>query len=1664
VGIDGVRQLDGAGREVSSAGEAGIPLSSLLRAGPLALDELLRIACELAETIVRVHGRGIVHQRIHPEHVLLCGEGRSVLLDGREGAMTPHGQSAASLSYQAPEQTGRTARPVDHRADLYGLGATLYAAACGVPPFSSENPLELIRQQLATDARPAAELRPELPEALSSLIARLLDKEPDARYQSASGVLADLRKVQKSLGSVDTHPIVLGEYDFPHRIAAPAAPVGRAREIALMRSALESAVQDQGGVLLVSGEAGVGKTSVAHEMLPMCVAAGGWVALGKFDQYRNEASRGFVQALRMLGRQLLALPEEELAHEKATIRSVVGANLAALCAMPEFTVLFGTVEAAEEFDRAQAELRLVLAASDLLRAMASRTRPLVLILEDMQWADATSLRIIDSVLGQQIGGLLLTVTFRTSEVASKHPLSHALLRWRAQARCTSLALGPLAQPQLGDMLAAMLRLNPRRALELAGAIGKHTGGNPFHTVELVNALRRAGILTIGESGWDWPLPAVEHYVGSATVESLLAARLEQLPAGTLELLRSIACLGGEDITLDLLATASGHAPPHIDQLLASALEDGVVLVTTGPDALLKLRHDRVQQAVYSGIASRDRQGLHLCIARNLRGQAAYRHISAQQFVAAGDRLPDTAGEQQEVSILLLEAASEAAQAGAHANAQALLACGLRVIAPIAATHPQLRRALLTARHQALFSLGRFAHADAVYRDIARSAPPASELAAAVCVQVESLAARGRTPEGLALGLATLRMLGIDVPEQFLPQHLESQLDALRTWLDRFDLPTQARRPEASDPRVLAAAELLRRLQMGTVVENPLACGWLVLTSQALLDAHGPCAALLASLGHAMLPAVWLRQDYAIGYRASRTAVELARRRGDAAGSLGARFWHAQTAAHWFEPLSNIVAEAKSLREAFSARGDLTSAAFTYRISAILMDTPATLEEAESQISEAVSFCRRIGNDLHVRMNQVNLQLVRALRGRTAEPLSLSESGFDEDAFARTLPEAVFVRANYRIAKALLSVIMGEMEQALGYLEEQVPGPVLDVVRMSYVAVWAQLGTAMGHAARLRREGVSADGLASLTRAIAWLERRAADAPGNFAAVRDLALAERAWALDDSAAAAALFAAALQSGEACGIWHRALIGERAGLFNLALGDAARGRELLRGSRAAYAHWGAEAKVRQLEQAHSFLAPGAGAVKARAQDPRGPPSLEPLDTVAILQASQALSTETSLAGLTARVEELLKSLAGAVQVQLAWWDDVAREWFTRAPGVDDRLTVDKAARQGRLCLPVFHYVRRTGETLLLPDAARDERFKQDAYLAGGGPCSMLAMPIRTKSTVRAILILENRLARGAFTLERLGTVRLIAGQLAVSLENAMLYDQLEARVQQQTLALREAQAQLLGAAHRSGMAQIATNVLHNVGNLLNSINVSASLLERQVNGLKLAQVGRVAQLFDGHEEDLADFLSRDDRGRKIPAYLHDLERALLADRDRLLDEVRNLARTVEQTMNVVSTQQTYAGAGGLREWSVVSGLVDDALRIVNGSTQWPGTIIVRDMPADFAAEIDKSRVLQILVNLVSNAKHAMQRAKVAHPQLAVSVQRDDAHLRITVADNGEGIAAENLTLIFSHGFTTKADGHGFGLHSCANAAGEMGGRITASSGGAGQGARFTLEIPL
>ena len=654
-----------------------------------------------------------------------------------------------------------------------------------------------------------------------------------------------------------------------------------------------------------------------------------------------------------------------------------------------------------------------------------------MVIDDLQWASADR----DRVLGRRVQlrrptRLLLVGAYRHSEVHDAHPLATALQRWQDQARPpVRVRLANLQPTDVCQLLGELLRLPAHDLAALGAAVRDRTDGNPFDTVELVNALRREGTLVPGASGWTWDPAALRRHVGRSDVLELIAARIAALPDRTRELVSIMACLGG-DVELGLLRAASGEPADAGGQLtgpLAPALEDGLLVAEHGAATSVRFRHDRVRQAAYAGMGETARRALHLRLARMLARSTEYGPFAAEQYLPAIDEVTEQR-ERRTVAELFTAAAARARLLANYGLMERYLAAAEGMLAADPGADPDLRQRLGIERHTALFGSGRLDEADELYARIAPTIDPVKRAQLAV-IQISGLAHRARPQEAVELGVGLLTDLGHPAPMPAdLPGEIDRGIEALRAWAASGSAEDDLRRPDNENPRMAAVASLIYRL-----IPTSFFCGsplmpWFVTEARRLWADGGPCADLVGALAHAPYVSVGARQDYATAYAAVRRVLEVSLARGYDPAAGQAEFLFAICAAPWFEPLEETIRHARHAREVLLRGGDLYHACFTYYASIPqLLDSGHSLEEVVAEAEAGLSLAARIGNEWGATTIRGWPQAARALRGETAVLGSLDDASFKLDEQLAAFSDNPIAAANLHAAHALVSAIFGDVD-------------------------------------------------------------------------------------------------------------------------------------------------------------------------------------------------------------------------------------------------------------------------------------------------------------------------------------------------------------------------------------------------------------------------------------------------------------------------------------------------------------------------------------------------------------------------------------------------------------------------------------------------------------
>ncbi|HEX7941240.1 MAG TPA: AAA family ATPase, partial [Gemmatimonadaceae bacterium] len=618
---------------------ASASLDQLIGA-PMPVHEFLELAIRMANELAALHARGAIHLDILPSTIRFDAATGDLALGPPAAEWRPAVPTEGSLPYISPEQTGQMNRPIDCRSDLYSLGVVFYQLLAGRLPFEAEDVVGWVHCHVARHPRPLEQVRPSLPRAVLDIVRKLLAKLPDLRYQSASGLRHDLERCLRlwnEHGAVVAFP--LGEHDVSEEFRIPQKLYGRDAESAVLREAfVRAAGSGTPELVLLSGYAGIGKSSLVREQVRAVVKQRGRLIAGKFEQYeRNIPYFTITQALRELALDVLAEGELRIARWRQRFSQALGPHgKLVVDLVPQLGMIVGPQPPVPELSLTESEARLRLVFGRLFAACATPDHPLAMFIDDMQWADTASLQLVANLLTDgNTRHLLIIGAYRDNEVDPSHPTVRALeVARRSGARIRDVVLEPLSEEALGRLVADTVHASPGEAAPLADLVRDKTGGNPFFAIQFLTALYHKRSIWFDREAhrWRWDVARIltENYTDN--IAELMRGRLDTLPDETRATLRLAACLGG---TIDA-ATLAVACEYEVAPALRPAIDQHLLLESGNADRrIYRFPHDRVHEAAYLLLPESERARIHLEIGRRLLASTAPEELPGTVFEIVG---------------------------------------------------------------------------------------------------------------------------------------------------------------------------------------------------------------------------------------------------------------------------------------------------------------------------------------------------------------------------------------------------------------------------------------------------------------------------------------------------------------------------------------------------------------------------------------------------------------------------------------------------------------------------------------------------------------------------------------------------------------------------------------------------------------------------------------------------------------------------------------------------------------------------------------------------------------------------------------------------------------------------------------------------------------------
>ncbi len=1418
----------------------------------LPLVEFLNIAIQLTDTLNYLYQNRVIHKDIKPTNILINPDTKQIqLIDFSISSLLPREtqeiQNAnaleGTLAYLSPEQTGRMNRGIDYRSDFYSLGVTFYELLTGKLPFVSEDAMELVHCHLAKAAIPIDQINSGIPLILSEIVSKLMAKNAENRYQNALGIKHDLETCLVKLQTTgDIEPFELCQRDISDRFTIPEKLYGRENEVNQLLDAFERVSTGNTEMILVAGFSGIGKTAVVNEVHKPIVRQRGYFIKGKYDQFnRNIPFSAFVQAFRDLMGQLLSELDEQLQIWKTQILAAVGDNGQVLIdVIPELENIIGKQPPATELSGSAAQNRFNLLFQKFVQVFTSREHPLVMFLDDLQWADSASLNLL-KLLMQDTGYLLILGAYRDNEVSPVHPFILTVDEIvKTGATVKTITLPPLGKYEVNQLVADTLNCELSIAQSLSKLVYQKTQGNPFFATQFIKALYDDKLISFNWDiqHWQCDIAQVKALALTDDVVEFMALQLQKLSIETQEILKLAACIGAE-FDLNTLVIVSEKSAGKTATALWKALQEGLVIPKTkvykfftesdsaqvfkaSANPIYRFLHDRVQQAAYSLIPDEQKQTTHLKMGQLLQQNLSETNKEEKLFDIVGHfniaiELITEPREREELAKLNLAAGQKAKNSTAYAAARNFVQTGIDLLTNNCwQSQYELTLNLYVAATESAYLNADFEDMEAKAAKVLESAQTILDKVRIYEIKISALAAQSQMLEAIAVGRIALAQLGIELPDQPDKVLTDKALQALSDRIPDRQISELITLPLMRDPQTIAAMQLLAMLFLPIFIGNFALLPVLTSTMIGLSLQFGNApASIIGYASYGMLLCASFG-EVERGYAFSRLALSLLDR-------LNGREFKSLTLLlcsflihHRQEALRATIPMMKEGYLVGMETGDFFSAghnADNYLDSSLFAGV--CLDDWESEVENYCVVLSQMKQDSSLVFVKMKQQMVQNLRAVIDQPEVLNGTAYNETVMIpqhHQNSELSALAAVY-IGKLMLAYFFGNYTHALDYIA-QANLYLVTVAGATYTPVF-HFYAGLTHLAlcSMQSETEQANTLDRVKNHQTTLIEWAQYAPMNHQHRVDLLEAEKCRILGQKAEAIELYDKAVAGAKENQYIHEeGLANELAGLFYLSWGKEKVAASYMQEAYYCYTRWSAKGKVVHLEQKYPQL---LGAIlqptnPAIASGGTISPTLTKnvnsssntqnsnlwLDFPAVMKAAQAISEEIELQKLLATLMQVAIANAGAQTGFLLIHQD--GEWLgvVRAnQNHTESLHISLVECQ-ELPQSLIYSVARSQTTAVFDDLSATSEFAGDRYIITHQPKSVLCTPISKQGKLIAILYLENNLTVGAFTGDRVETLQILTSQAAISIENARLYQQvesysqtLEAEVERKTEALSQ-----------------------------------------------------------------------------------------------------------------------------------------------------------------------------------------------------------------------------------------------------------------------------------
>jgi len=1389
-----------------------ISLEKWLEENLLSVEVFFNLALQLIDSIHELHAAHIIHKDINPANIFIQPETLQIKL-GDLSISTEVSQEIQSyvnpallegtLDYISPEQTGRMNLAIDYRTDYYSLGVTFYKMLTGKLPFISNNILDLVYSHLTKIAPLASNLNPTIPNMLALVIDKLLAKNPDQRYLSMTGLKHDILFCQQQWQTKQTQiKFTLGEKDISDRLQIPAKLFGRTNEVEKLLAAFDHISQGAAGLLLVSGSSGMGKSSLIHEIQKPITGKKSFFIEGKFEALqRNIAYFALIQGIRSFIQQILAEDKETLAQYREEILLAIGKNGKVIIdVIPELTSIIGQQPDVPTLLPAENKNRFLRVFQDFIQALATQEHPLVMFLDDLQWADNSSLTLLNELFSHLSASYFLIIgAFRSNEIDIAHPLNNFLEKIdHLNIYYQKIELSPLKKLDISHLLMETLKKTDLNQIsDLADVIYQKTQGNPFFVNELIKTLHKKSLITFSTkiTEWSWDIQAIKEVNITQNVADLLIYNFIALPTESQMALKIASCIG-YNFDLHLLSLVSEQEVGFLSHLLSPIIDNGFIFSIHSSENSLnhsnsiktelfyRFAHDQIRDTVKSLLSDAEEKQIHLKIGRILLRENQSDNQNVFNILNQLDMAIELITQKEEkltIAKLNLQAACLAKKTMSYQPALYYLQSGLALLADFNSTEQaDLLFKLNKELAECYFLVGKLDLSEKSFNLLIDQAKQKEDLASIYESKVALLMSLVKHTEALTLGIDALRKLGFSLPKSASAPALIFRVLKIKWKVRKFKgVENLVNLAPITDPYHIALDRLFAMISSAAMQVDPVWFG--IINTEAIMHAieHGYSFGSITAFASYGLMLVCGFGSYQEGFAFS----EVARKHAELLDNNLAYskcFWTILVN-HWFMHSENSIDYLLKYYQASIESGDLLIAGYNmcqygevlYRVSKPISEVVKSAPSAASALSKL----NEKGHHDFIILRQQCLQYLA-----NDESVTLKSINTLADSILAT-KNPFLIRFVYTL-QSDFNYYLGNFEEAFKLagasekFKEITIGQLLNADSLLIYSLSAM--RRKPSVSILEKKQIYSLLKSSLKKLKVW----SLHSPANFLHKYLLLNAEFYRLKKRTGKAIQLYDKAINSAmENRFFQYAGIANECAAEFYISINKPKIAKIYLQDARNAYLEWGAQRKAFLIEKKYPHLFKEKTPFLTMSSGKNSTVTLThsnlSIDYLAIVSSIQAIS---SIIDQKTLIHELLKIVmqnAGAEKSALLITK--SENMYCEAEGklinneIKIRVNSELIHHKSSLPIKLINYICYAKEPILLDNASLSNQFSHDPYITASQCKSILCIPILSQNEIKGLVYLENNSMPGAFTKNHLSTLQILSSQAAISLENAKLYHQ-------------------------------------------------------------------------------------------------------------------------------------------------------------------------------------------------------------------------------------------------------------------------------------------------